>query len=305
MNRKKALLMAVVVLAGSVAGAGTYLILQSLFLRIALPSFPGELALSFLQPDPYSRIIVEVDWVSGQDPDAAALDTLKNRLITYTHKEKVDIVLSDTMEVDITLFSPNDLHSVETSYRDFDSGGDTLVLYVMYLPGSLEDSDKSLAVSYQGGSLAVFKEAVGRVARTTRTVSAQDVETSALIHELGHLFGLVNIVYQSDLDYEDQEHPFHSTNRSCVMYWAIETGPFLTEKPPTDFGSEASYDIAKLREGGYETSPSRLRESSTMASFLSHVVDVRMQVAEGMRPIFLCSAGNPLEGDHGNRLRAD
>jgi predicted Zn-dependent protease with MMP-like domain len=286
-RRETVILLVVIVVVAPLAGVATYYVLQSVLVRVTAVAFPGELALDILQPDPYSRLVVEVDWVEGEEPDSVALTTLEKRLETYTLKEAVDVVLSGEVEVNITSFSPIDLFNIERSSRDLQTRGDTLALYVVYLPGTLEENRNSLAVSYLGGSIAVFKEVIRRVARQAAGVSARDIETSAVVHELGHLFGLVNIVYQSDLDYEDPEHPFHSLNQSCVMYWAIEVGPFLTETPPVDFGFEARHDIEKLRSGGYETFPSRLRESEAMGLMVAWSL-VEPPVVNERSPIFLC-----------------
>ncbi len=274
-------------------GVVTYQVLQSILTRLSFPSFPGELALDILEAGPYSRIVVEVDWTDGGEPSQIALQIFRQRLVTYTLKEEVEVTMSNSFETEVTSFQTRDLFDVETSHRDFRTGEDTLALYIVYLPGTLADGQDSIAATYTSSSVAVFKEVVKKVARVSRGVSEDDIETSALVHELGHLFGLVNIVYESDLDYEDPDHPFHSTNKSCVMYWAIEAGPLVTERPPTDFGDEALYDILKLREGGYEISESRLREPTetvTSPAFGEEVATVR---GADKILIFLCRGSMP------------
>jgi hypothetical protein len=289
-KRETAILLVILLVVAPLSGFATYFVLQSVFVRVTAVTFPGEMALDILQAEPYSRIVVEVDWTEGEEPEPAALATLEARLKQYTLKERVEIFLSGVVETDTASFLSRDLLDIELSFRELRSEGDTLVLYLVYLQGSLEESESSIAVSYLGGSIAVFKEAIRKVARPRTGLSVVDVETSALVHELGHLFGLVNIVYQSDLQYEDPDHPFHSLNESCVMYWAIEVGPFLTERPPVDFGSEARYDIEKLREGSYETFPSRLRELAEAALAALSTSHLLLPAVDRRPPIFLCSA---------------
>ena len=48
------------------------------------------------------------------------------------------------------------------------------------------------------------------------------VEQSTLVHELGHLAGLVNNGAPTVSDHEDKEHPHHCTNPNCVMRWENE-----------------------------------------------------------------------------------
>ena len=46
-------------------------------------------------------------------------------------------------------------------------------------------------------------------------------ETSVVVHELGHLFGLVNLTGKGAF-HEDPEHRGHSSSADSVMYWATE-----------------------------------------------------------------------------------
>lgn len=91
-------------------------------------------------------------------------------------------------------------------------------------------------------------------------ITARDIENAVLVHEFGHILGLVDLVYESAIAYEDAAHPNHSSNQSCVMYWAIEAfgvGGLFGSAPPTDFGSEAADDLAKLKSGAYPVTPQR------------------------------------------------
>ncbi len=95
--------------------------------------------------------------------------------------------------------------------------------------------------------------------------------------------GLVNLVYTSELDYEDVSHPFHSSNSSDVMYWAIESAAFTQSS--NDFGSETRFDLQKLRDGEYALTPSRLRELASVLEIVAEPEDG--WAAYGPRPRWL------------------
>jgi hypothetical protein len=74
------------------------------------------------------------------------------------------------------------------------------------------------------------------------------------IHELGHLFALVNIGYHSHIDHEDPKHPHHSTDKQSVMYYEIDQRHLLQQfvaGPPQDFDSDDESDLRGLADGTY------------------------------------------------------
>lgn len=246
------MLIAVGVAAAIILGSFAFLLLRQLF---AGSSFPGEQALELLQASPYPNLLLEVDHTAGDRPTSSALAVLEARLATYTAKESIQTVF-DVIQVNATRFSTLDLLDLERANRDEATGGDTFTLYLLSISGQLED-DNALGAAYSASSLVIFKDVI-RAVTGGPGPSPGEVEGSVLVHELGHIMGLVNLVYTSDLDYEDPVHPFHSNNTTDVMFWAIESTAFV--QPPNDFGLETRFDLQKLRDGEYSTIPSRLRE---------------------------------------------
>lgn len=62
-------------------------------------------------------------------------------------------------------------------------------------------------------------------------------EAAAVLHELGHLFGLVNGTGEGE-DREDKDHPRHARDEDSVMHWAVETPSLLNvfaSGPQSDF----------------------------------------------------------------------
>ena len=85
--------------------------------------------------------------------------------------------------------------------------------------------------------------------------SAEEVEKSVIVHEIGHLLGLVNIVYESLYDHEDADHPNHSNNEDSVMYWAIEStsiGSIISGELPDEFDEWDLQDMNDMKTGKVE-----------------------------------------------------
>jgi hypothetical protein len=256
------LLLAIGIAAAIVLGAFSFALLQQ-FLNRAL--LPGEQALELLQASPYPNLVLEVDHTPGDRPTAVALTVLEARLTTYTAKESIEIVFQ-AIAVNATEFTTVDLVELERANRDQATGGDTFALYILSISGELTNGEgTALGAAYSASSLAIFKDVI-RTVTIGPGPSVADVESSVLVHEIGHIMGLVNLVYTSDLEYEDSEHPFHSDNTTDVMFWAIESAPFA--QPPNDFGFETRYDLQKLRDGEYTLVPSRLREVASALDLL-------------------------------------
>jgi hypothetical protein len=82
--------------------------------------------------------------------------------------------------------------------------------------------------------------------------SAEEVENSVIVHEVGHLLGLVNIVYNSLEEHEDPEHPNHSSNDDSVMYWAIDStsiGSIFSGELPDEFDQYDLQDLNDMKTG--------------------------------------------------------
>ncbi len=279
MKSRTILLIVIGVVAGLVLGSIAFLVVQQLLSRSLLP---GEQALELLQGSPYSHLVVEVDYTPGDNLTSSALNLMQARLATYTAKESIRFVF-DVIGVNGTMFSELDLLELERAHRDEATGGDTFTLYILSISGELSNGGgTSLGAAYTASSLAIFKDVI-RIATIGPGPSISEVESSVLVHEVGHLMGLVNLVYTSELDYEDVTHPFHSSNSTDVMYWAIESAPF--GRTPNDFGFETQFDLQKLRDGEYALIPSRLRE---LASVLQIGADPEDGwAAYGPRPLWL------------------
>ncbi|HEV8361287.1 MAG TPA: hypothetical protein VGR28_12615 [Candidatus Thermoplasmatota archaeon] len=225
---------------------------------------PGARAGDYLRATPYTSILVELDLVTGAEPEGSALSLFQQRLQTETGKS-VEIVRTPGLPGQGSghRYTASELQQLETSHRAQFSQGNRAVIYIMYLDGGFErdtDDQKVLGAAYRGSALAMFKGNMRAYSKQSaldlQKPDIAQLEQSVLVHELGHLLGLVNIGAPMQTNHEDPEHPGHSTNRNSVMYWEVEqvslVGTVLGQAPPDDFDSNDKADLQAMRRGGAE-----------------------------------------------------
>ena len=227
--------------------------------RKNLQSSPGDFNKDFLGND-YSRILVEIDYVEGHGPNTDALDHFRTVIERESRKE-VSFEIDDAISSQDTAYDLYEINDLEKEHRDRFRGGNTAVMYFLYLDGEFSESSSVVGVSYHGSSVAIFQEKLEEAA--TLRISPMEIERAVLVHEAGHLYGLVEINYQSEHDHQDQNYPHHCDHtdafghHDCVMFWAIEStnaGSFdayynqVVGDVPNDFCEFCRDDLQQLRE---------------------------------------------------------
>lgn len=214
---------------------------------------PKSAGHDFLSGQPYSKLAVEIDYADGQAPRSSAASLLQQRIQERLNKAGGVTLQQTAFTPTDSSYSVDELRALEAKHRNGQTGGDTIVLYVLYLNGhsDLDTSEgKVLGVHYGRESIAVFKESVDSSSFLGLGFGSEDLEKSVLIHEFGHALGLVNNGVGMVRPHEDADHPKHSSNQDSVMYWAVENTlglPLLSTTPPTQFDSD---DVADLRAAG-------------------------------------------------------
>ena len=209
----------------------------------------GACRYEILRSTDYSRLHIEINYVTEHAPDSGAVDLLKQRIQEVTDKTSITVSQSSFGSTDNS-YTLEEILEIENNERTRSKSGNTFVIHILYLNGEYEDNDQTLGLAYSGSSFALFKEKIDDSAFLL--ISSTDIEKSVIVHEFGHLLGLVNNGYQSPHDHEDPQHPHHSNNDESVMYWAIESqdiGNQIDGEPPNNFDSDDLDDLRLMREG--------------------------------------------------------
>ncbi len=101
-------------------------------------------------------------------------------------------------------------------------GKDDINFAIIFVKGEYIDSENILGVHLSGTHYAfVFKDVVIRAGGGS--ISQKYIEQTTVVHELGHAIGLVNNGIPLHKQHEDNDHPHHTNNSECAMYWAVES----------------------------------------------------------------------------------
>ena len=183
----------------------------------------GASAKEFLTAGTYTSIKVQLQYMPGFAPDAAALANLTNFLNTLVNKPAgISFNQTPIAASGKSVFSIEDISALEKTNRTQFTNGNVLSVYVVYVDAPFTTAN-ILGAAYRNTSLVIFGPTVtsnsGGVNQTTRT----KLETTVLDHEFGHLLGLTNLGTPMVTQHEDAAHMSHCNNSSCLMYYSTQT----------------------------------------------------------------------------------
>ena len=214
---------------------------------------PGGLTLACLRSSMYTSMVIEVDYEAGYKPYTSSMDMLVERLDQVCDKPSGISIQYD--EVDFGQdgsWTANDVREKAWEAKDTPPLDGTTLYWQLIFPGGAYEQDSVLGVAVDASTVALFSDSIDDAENVIRRPSAEDIENSVVVHEVGHLLGLVNLVYVSPVDHEDSEHPGHSNNDESVMYWAVESADFqnvLFGELPNEFDADDLADLAGLADG--------------------------------------------------------
>jgi hypothetical protein len=182
-------------------------------LSIIFPSTPQR---DLLTDTKYSNLLIEITYVSSwtASPNLEDLAYLRTKLLNYCHKDNISIVVNtpiDVTRVPTLMWNDGTLAIFETQHAMYASVGDTLVVRILYLPGFYAPDMVVRGLAYGERSFVIFTNQCG-----------SKHERAVLLHEFGHLLGLVGCGTrcQSEHEEKDPKHTPHCKNEGkCVMYW--------------------------------------------------------------------------------------
>jgi len=183
----------------------------------------GASAAELLASDNYTSLTVELQYGPGmqlQEQSVANLQGfLEQRLnkpggITIQSKPVATVGKSVVSVADITSFTDKN----RTAYTD----GNRITIYI-YITDASFDKGNVVGVAYRNTSVCLFGKTIQANSGGINQASRVKVESGVLLHEIGHLLGLVNNGTGMITPHEDVDNRAHCTNTNCLMYYTIET----------------------------------------------------------------------------------
>lgn len=200
----------------------------------------------FIRDSPYGALYIEVDHVDGQAPASSATDLLQQRANDRLNKPDGITLETDAIGPGRSSWSQGDLRNAEDDHRDRRPSGNSMVLYVLYVDGESKERENAIGVKYGPTSVAIFKEKIRSGSLTGLSTTA--AERAVLIHEFGHVLGLVGCGISMVEDHKStrpEAGDCHSDNSDSVMYYAVETSEIglISGGPSDQFDAKDIADI--------------------------------------------------------------
>ena len=164
---------------------------------------PGSLTLACLDGSKYTSMVVEIDYEPGYLPESTSTDMLKQRLESVCDKSMgIRLVFTETDFGIDDVWSANDVRQLgEEAKSSSPQTGATLTWQVLFPAGTYDDTSV-LGVAVDASTVAIFKDSIDDAENVFRRPSAEKIENSVLVHEVGHLLGLEALKHSVDIEAE-------------------------------------------------------------------------------------------------------
>jgi hypothetical protein len=183
----------------------------------------GTSARDLLSDERFTSLRIEIQYMTGYEPDAKALLNLEYFLYEYLHKpEGIRITTKEIAPAADTSLTLPEVIALEKANRKTYTNGKELAVYILYTNGYYTD-DKMLGYAYLNTSAVLFGRNLDDNSNKFKKLNRSDLETRVLQHELAHLLGLVNVGSPLQSEHKDNDHGKHCTNKQCLMYYLTDT----------------------------------------------------------------------------------
>ncbi len=186
----------------------------------------GVSAEDILSANDFSKLRLEIVYTETTRPTPETIQALQQFLGDRINKPN-GITITEKMIATPTNgpFSLDEIKDIEDEHRTQYTIDDDIALYMFFANSSSEndtDTSVTLGSAYQNTSIVVYKNTLVSFVSGSDNDALIAIETITCEHELGHLFGLVNIV-NDDIHpsgHEDAENGKHCVIEDCLMYFS-------------------------------------------------------------------------------------
>ena len=204
----------------------------------------GASANDLLSAAKYSSIKIEIQYMPGFQPDAAAINNLITFLNSLINKPGgVSVIQTQIPSAGKTVLTLSDIVTIEKNNRTVFTSGNQLGIYFLYTDGNYTQTNV-LGLAYFNTSIVVMGKTLHDNSGGFTQPSRTKLESTILGHEAGHLLGLVNLGSPMQTNHEDPSNSKHCNNNSCLMYYITNTtgimGTLMSGNvPPLDANCKA------------------------------------------------------------------
>lgn len=190
----------------------------------------GDSANDLLSNDTFTKLKIEIAYVTGFRPTVAAMNDFVTFVRQHTFKQDIELIYTELPSPEKESLSIQEIADLELENRTVYNEGETLGVYIYFAdaPDDNDDLDEglvTLGAVYRNTSMVIHEITVRRLAGLSAFITNADVESATVNHEFGHLFGLVDLGSPSVNDHEDTEAVNHCNVDGCLMKAELQFGP--------------------------------------------------------------------------------
>jgi hypothetical protein len=183
----------------------------------------GASARDFLSSEVFTSLTVEVQYMNDFRPEPETMDSLLVFLRTYLRKPGgIKIVLKRLNVVSPNSLAKDEVAAIEDSARTLFPSDKNLAVYLLFTDAGHGDKN-ILGMAYRNTSAVIFGHSIATNSGINSLLTKAELETSVVLHEIGHLLGLGNPNGIALSSKAGKGKHGHCHNKTCLMYWATET----------------------------------------------------------------------------------
>ncbi len=206
----------------------------------------GKSANDLLSATKYSSLKIEVAYMPGFAPDATALSNLTIFINNFANKPGgIQIISREITASGKAKLTLAEVVEIEKNNRTVFNSGTTMAVFLLYADAEFNESNV-IGIAYRNTSMAIFGKSVVANSGGLNQIPRSKLESVGLLHEMGHLFGLVNLGSAMQVNHEDASKEKHCNNTACLMYFATQAnmmGGLILSGPIPDLDTNCKNDL--------------------------------------------------------------
>lgn len=212
----------------------------------------GDSANDLLSDTTFKSLVIELVYVDGFEPTQTTINNFVAFLNERTYKPSgITVEKRAVLSPGQDVYTLEDIADIEREKREIYNSNNQIAIWAFFIDGKSDKDDENdvvLGTAYWNTSFVIYQETVQNLSNSPFEPARETLETSVITHEFGHILGLTNLGSTMQSPHEDEDHPKHCDEPSCLMYWTTESGIRITNRntiPQLD-----SQCLADLRANG-------------------------------------------------------
>ncbi len=185
----------------------------------------------FLSNSNYDKLVVEIQYLNGFAPTAAAMSNLNAFLQLRLNKTAGITIFQKMISSPVkSVYTLAEIQAIENVNRTQKTRDRTLTAYFFFADGDYSansGSSKVLGVAYGSSSMVIFEKTIRDFSGGVTQSPLTTLESTVIHHEFGHILGLVDNGTPMQTAHLDTAHGKHCDFQNCLMYYAVETSDIV------------------------------------------------------------------------------